>query len=82
MTLLIFSRLCLSLCKYLESSLWRIITSSYSKAIQNLLEAVIDITQVVFHDKIFSDLQDLVNETLYTTVLAALRLGAIVLIKL
>lgn len=61
--------------------MWRVITSPYSKAIQNLIEAVIEITQVVFHDRIFNDLQNLVGETLVTTVLAALRLGAIVLIK-
>ena len=48
-------------------------------AVQNLLQAVVDITKVVFENKILIDLQGLVCETLVTTVLTTLHVADIVL---
>jgi hypothetical protein len=53
----------------------RLLTSSYSRAVFNLLQAVIDITRVVFQNKLLIALQGVVNGTIVAWVVATLHIA-------
>jgi hypothetical protein len=58
-----------------------VITSSYSNALQNLLQALIKLTVSVDLD-IFSELQGLVGESVVAEVVGFLHIKALLLLKL
>jgi hypothetical protein len=52
---------------------------SCSQAVQNLLQAVVNITRTVFQSQLISLVEGLVGETLVSVVVVALKLAKIVI---